>query len=116
MVELVPMVRGQLYSLSIFANDQKDQKTGKLLSFDNKKTPALKYFVLDPLSGDIGCFRKEADYKASRSDRAVFIKLQHMLCVWGPSNREEMKKANLHSIELSFANESVLLLGAYDQT
>jgi hypothetical protein len=49
MVELVPMVRGQLYSLSIFLKDQKDQKTGKLLSFDSKQTPVLKYFVLDPL-------------------------------------------------------------------
>jgi hypothetical protein len=44
----------------------------------------------------------------------VFIKLQHVLCAWGPSSREEMKKAKLQSIELSFANESVLLLGAYD--
>lgn len=98
--------------MSVFPKEQRDASTGKPIG--KKQTPSLKYFVLDPIHGDIICFRREADYSAALSDKAVFIKLHHVLCAWGPSSREEMKKAGLHSIELSFANESVLLLGAYD--
>jgi hypothetical protein len=105
-------VKGQLYSMSIFPKEQLDATTGKPIG--KKQSPTIKYFVLDPINGDVICFRKESDYQAALSDKAVFIKLQHVLCAWGPSSRDEMKKANLNSIELSFANESVLLLGAYD--
>jgi len=40
-----------------------------------KNVPSLKYFVLDPLNGDLGCFKKESDYKDTHSEKAVFIKL-----------------------------------------
>ena len=47
------------------------------------------------------------------SEKAVFIKLQHVISVWGPSTGL-MNKPGLGCFELSFANESKLLLGAYD--
>jgi hypothetical protein len=49
------------------------------------------------------------------SDKAVFIKLQHVISVWGPASADVMKKNGLNCFELTFANESKLLLGAYDK-
>lgn len=108
-IELVPLVKGQLFSMSIFPKETANPGKNKTTS-----APSMKYFVLDPLHGDIGCFKKESDYKSTRSEKAVFIKLQHVLCIWGPSKRDEMRNVGLHSIEMSFANESTLLLGAYE--
>jgi hypothetical protein len=51
-IEVIPILRGQLYSMSVFPKDSGKQE----------RKPSLKYFVLDPVQGDIICFRKEADY------------------------------------------------------
>jgi hypothetical protein len=59
-----------MFSMSIFPENPSSSGKSK-----TKNVPSLKYFVLDPLNGDLGCFKKESDYKDTHSEKAVFIKL-----------------------------------------
>ena len=94
-----------------------DRKTGKLISRPSADPkPALKYFVLDPVHGDIIVFPKKEEYLESQVKSAMFIKMKQIVCAWGPSGRSDMARHGIeNSIELNFLNESIMLLGAYDK-
>ena len=54
-----------------------DRKTGKLISRPSADPkPALKYFVLDPVHGDIILFPKKEEYLESHVKSAMFIKMK----------------------------------------
>ena len=47
----------------------------------------------------------------------MFIKMQQVMCAWGPSGRSDMTKYGIgNSIELNFLNESIMMLGAYEKS
>ena len=94
-----------------------DRKTGKLISRPSTDPkPQLKYFVLDPVHGDIVVFQRKEDYVESQVKSASFIKMKQIMCAWGPSGRSDMAKHGIeNSIELNFLNESIMLLGAFDK-
>ena len=115
-IELIATVKGYMYTTSLRAPIV-DRKTGKLISRPSADPkPALKYFVLDPVHGDIIVFPKKEEYLESQVKSAMFIKMKQIVCAWGPSGRSDMVRHGIeNSIELNFLNESIMLLGAYDK-
>lgn len=78
--------------------------------------PQLKYFVLDPVHGELIVFKTKDEYLDSQVDKAMFIKMAQVMCAWGPSGRSDMAKYGIsNTIELNFINNSILMLGAYDK-
>ena len=79
--------------------------------------PQLKYFVLDPVHGELITFPNKEDYLDSQVKSAMFIKMKQVMCAWGPSGRSDMTKFGIkNSIELNFLNESILMLGSYEES
>ena len=110
----MPQIKGQLLAMSVFPPEF-DAKTGKQ---KKQKTSSvdLKYFVIDPVNGELATYRSEKEYASSKTAKGVLLKFSQILAIWGPSERSEMKKKKVvASVEISFYNESILLLGAYDK-
>ena len=75
-IELIATVKGYMYTTSLRAPIV-DRKTGKLISRPSADPkPALKYFVLDPVHGDIIVFPKKEEYLESQVKSAMFIKMK----------------------------------------
>ena len=75
-IDLVATVKGHLYTLSL-RPPVLDRRTGQLKSkpvVDVK--PQLKYFVLDPVHGELIAFQRKEDYLESQVKAAMFIKMK----------------------------------------
>ena len=101
-------MRGSIYTFTIAASKINKQNTsGK---------PLLKYAIADPILGEIQMYKSELDF-SKKSPKVEQIKMQNILCIWGPSGRSEMKNNGVdHSMEINFRNETILLLGAHEKT
>jgi hypothetical protein len=84
--------------------------------FPNRQTTTLTqfYYVLDPIHGELTQFRAQKDYYSQNVKQSIVIRLKEVMAVWGPTQKKELKGKGLHSIEVNFFNESVLILALYD--
>jgi hypothetical protein len=71
---------------------------------------------MDPILGEITLYKSEQDYRSHNLKQAEYIKMVNIMCIWGPSGRQEMMKNGIaFSLEINFQNETILMMGAHDR-